>query len=623
MAKSKWTRESFILAAETKFPGRFDYSQVVWKNVTTKVKIICKEHSEFEILPSNFFTQKQPCRNCTFKYRNIDYNNRKPRITTDIFVKKAIEKHGSEYDYSLTKYVDKKTKIKFECKKHGIQSQNPRQHLKNGCQYCNNRGISKHSRESFIAKAIKVHGDKYCYDKVDYIDIKKKVIVTCKIHGDFQIAPANHINSKQGCRACGYSKETQKILRNKRYIKLIKEKWKGKYDYKKTTYVDKVTHIVYDCPDHGEQKQNPIQHLRHGCQFCNGRVETKHTKETFINLAKKIHGDKYTYDKVIMNGMSNKITITCPSHGDFEQTGANHIHNKTGCPKCAAEMQVSGKEKQVSCFVQSIYDGEIRTSVRDIIPYNYEIDIYLPQLKIGIEFHGNFYHTESKVGKIRHLDKAELCEEKGIKLIQIFEHEWDLKNDIVCSRIKSAIGKSDKIFARKCDVVQVDPQEKDAFLKDNHIKGKDISRINFCLRYNGEIVACMTFGKPRFNDNYEWELIRYCSKIGINVIGGASRLLKAFRNKSSGTIISYADRRWSDGNLYKKLGFSFVNYTPVGYFYYNCSNKKIMSRIESQKQKIENVFPDFDPSLTERENMFKNGYERIYDAGNSVWVLRS
>lgn len=619
----KWDRDSFIAAAEAKFPGRFDYSKVVWVNVTTKVKIFCNEHGEFEITPANFFNQKQACRTCTFKYRNLNYKNRKPRITTEIFVKRASEKHGDKYDYSSTNYVDKNTKIKFTCKNHGLVEQNPTQHVESGCHFCNNRGVSKHDKETFIKRAVEVHGDKYCYDKVDFVDLTTKVIIGCKkCHNDFKIDPKNHINNKQGCKKCGYEKQIFAKRKKKNFIKIAMLKWDGYYNYSKTVYTNKETKILYDCPVHGEQSQIPIQHLKHGCQHCNGRGISKHTTETFIKRAIEIHGDKYNYDKVVLiNNIFDKVIIGCKNHGDFLQAATCHINNKNGCPECAFAIQVSRAEIEIADYIKQFYHDEIINSCRNVLPYGLEIDIYLPKLKLGIEFHGNYFHTESRYGKTKHLRKADLCSEKSIRLIQIFEHEWKDKKEIVKSRIKSFLGLNEKIHARKCEIVKLTSQEKDVFLQENHIKGKDKSQYNFCLKYKDEIVACMTFGKPRFNKNYEWELIRYCSKQGTNVIGGASRLLKSFRTQFNGTIISYADRRWSDGNLYMQIGFKFVENVLPGYFYYNASRKKIISRMMAQKSRLKKMLTNFDSALSEKQNMLNNGYERIYDAGNSVWVI--
>lgn len=129
----------------------------------------------------------------------------------------------------------------------------------------------------------------------------------------------------------------------------------------------------------------------------------------------------------------------------------------------------------------------------------------------------------------------------------------------------------------------------------------------------------MTFGKSRFNKNYDWELLRYCTIPNFNIIGGASKLLNHFRNHHSGSIISYADKRWSDGNLYRKLGFIELKDSQPNYFY--VKDIRRFSRNQFQKHKLKDILKKFDPLMTEKENMLANGYSIIWDCGNKVFSL--
>ena len=130
----------------------------------------------------------------------------------------------------------------------------------------------------------------------------------------------------------------------------------------------------------------------------------------------------------------------------------------------------------------------------------------------------------------------------------------------------------------------------------------------------------MTFSKPRFNKNYDWELVRYCTIGDWSVIGGAGKLLKFFRDNYEGSIISYADRRWSDGNLYKGLGFTELENTKPAYFYTKDGIR--YSRVMFQKHKLHKILDKFDESLSENDNMIMNGYSKVFDCGNKVFVLR-
>jgi len=129
----------------------------------------------------------------------------------------------------------------------------------------------------------------------------------------------------------------------------------------------------------------------------------------------------------------------------------------------------------------------------------------------------------------------------------------------------------------------------------------------------------MSFGKSRYNKNYDWELVRYCNILNHNIIGGASKLLNYFRKINNGSIISYADYTWSNGNLYQKLGFNLINQTRPSFWYINKDG--IYSRNQFQKHKLKNKLTIFDEKLTEWQNMVNNGYDRIWGCGNLVYVI--
>ena len=156
------------------------------------------------------------------------------------------------------------------------------------------------------------------------------------------------------------------------------------------------------------------------------------------------------------------------------------------------------------------------------------------------------------------------------------------------------------------------------FLEKYHIQGTCNASVKLGLFYKNRLCAVMTFGKSRFNKNYDWELIRYCTLSNFNVIGGAGKLLSYFRKKYIGSIISYADRRWSDGNLYRRLNFKELVPSPPSYWYF--LGKKRYSRTLFQKHLLSSKLKIFDENKTEKENMKKNGYLTIYDCGNFVFT---
>jgi hypothetical protein len=219
-----------------------------------------------------------------------------------------------------------------------------------------------------------------------------------------------------------------------------------------------------------------------------------------------------------------------------------------------------------------------------------------------------------------------MCKDIGYQLIHIFEDEWILQNKIVKARLKAILGLTKRsIYARKCEVKEIDNNIKNKFLEKYHIQGQDLSSTKLGLFYKNRLVAVMTFGKRRFDDKEGFELIRYCTMANFNIIGGAGKLLSYFRKMHPNTsIISYADKRWSTGNLYKQLGFTLLHESGLNYFYIHPSDPlKRHNRISFQKHKLENILEDFDPLLSEAQNMVNNGYSRIYDCGNYVFELNT
>lgn len=466
----------------------------------------------------------------------------------------------------------------------------------------------------FLDKAIEIHGDKYDYSQVEYINAHKNVTIVCPLHGPFLQRPDAHIYQKQGCPKCGLkNRKLPQQKSNETFIQQAKEKWGNKYNYEKTQYVKKTQKIVFTCPIHGDVEQLPNLHLRSGCQYCNGRGISKHTVLSFVNIANQIHNGKYNYDKTKFNKINDDIIITCPIHGDFIQRANNHIHLKNGCPLCAKSLSTSLPEQEISNFIQQHYPGPVTQNDRTALDGK-EIDIYLPELKLGIEYHGLYFHTETLRGKKHHYDKWKLATEHNIRLIQIYSNEYEQNQPLIESKILYLLGHSNKIHARKTKIVSVDTHDKNEFLTKHHLQGPDSSKICYGLTYNGELVSIMTFGPSRFNKKYKYELLRFCNKSGLSVVGGASKLLTHFRRNYPGSIISYADKRYSNGGLYHSLGFVLDGHTQPSFSYFNIKNNVLYNRMNFQKQYLKDM-PGYDPDLTEYEIMQLNHYDRIWDCG--------
>lgn len=250
-----------------------------------------------------------------------------------------------------------------------------------------------------------------------------------------------------------------------------------------------------------------------------------------------------------------------------------------------------------------------------------EIDIYIPSHNLAIEVNGVYWHSELFKSSDYHLKKTLGCRELEIDLIHVWEDDWNRSKEIVKSIILNKVGiSSEKIWARKCSIGVVDTKVYRKFLEENHIQGYASSSIYIGLYYNGELVSLMTFGWRRTNNKREFELIRFCNKKNLIVVGGASRLFKYFLdNNKVGEIISYSDISIFSGKIYDSLGFSKVSLSKPNYFWVVDGVRR--HRYNYSKRKL--IKLGFDSNKTEVEIMHERGYYRIFSTGQEKWVYYS
>lgn len=306
------------------------------------------------------------------------------------------------------------------------------------------------------------------------------------------------------------------------------------------------------------------------------------------------------------------------------------------CPHCHPILKTSSQfEREIANYIISI-DPQFEVvnrnfqQNRNIIPPN-EIDIIVKknnQIKLLIEADGLFWHSATN-GKDQfyHVLKTQQCQDLGYQLIHIFDDEWRNKQEIVKSRLKTILGKYDKrIFARKCTVEKLSSKVANSFFDETHIQGKCQASIRYGLMYDGQLVAAMAFGHMRRITNNkkhddEYEMLRFSTKLGHQVVGGASRLLSAFEKEfHPKKLTSYADRRWSIGKLYNALGFTLDHISSPNYWYIDSRHTIRMYRYGFRKSQLPKILKAFDPNKTEMENMVANGYDYIWDCGNYVFV---
>ena len=285
--------------------------------------------------------------------------------------------------------------------------------------------------------------------------------------------------------------------------------------------------------------------------------------------------------------------------------------------KTASDYAISNEEKDLLEFIKTITNEKIISNDKSTIN-PYELDIYIPSKNLAFEFDGIYYHSNQFKDKMYHYNKTKLCEEKGIRLIHVFEDDWRFKQDIVKSMIKSSLGiYEQKIFARKCEIKNVFVSEYRNFMNKNHLQGYTTASYYIGLYYNDELIQCVGIKYNGLNKTYE--LNRMVTKLNTQVIGGFSKLIKYSVNQFNiKEMISYVFKSWFNGNSYETCGFEFDKECPPTYWY--IVNGMKVNRMNYQKKHIKEKFNKgelkyYNDSDSEFDNMAKNGFSWIWDSG--------
>lgn len=335
-------------------------------------------------------------------------------------------------------------------------------------------------------------------------------------------------------------------------------------------------------------------------------VKTKKFNDRFESLTKdKIEKD---YDQTqCMTGLAEKYKCSMSTIKKLFK-----LHNIE-----ARFAKSSLGQLQVASFIESLGFSVITNDRKIIAPL--ELDIVIPEKNIAIEYCGIYFHSETWGKKDRnyHIRKHELCKSKGYKLITIFENEWLMKKDIIKSIIARKLDRNDhSIGARKTTFFQISYKDIKQFEIDNHRQGTRSANSYYGLFFEGRLVMSLSIGKSRFNKHVKNELVRVTSRKDTNVIGGMSKLIQ---NIGLSDCITYADKRYGEGDVYEKVGFVRMKDSSPNYFYFHkTDHNTTYSRNKFQKHKIPNV----DVTKSEYENMLAQEYDRIWDCGNAVYYYK-
>jgi hypothetical protein len=358
------------------------------------------------------------------------------RYNTKIFIDKANKKHNNKYDYKLVNYVDSTSPINIICPIHGIFIQTPVGHLRGrGCASC--AGKNKTIKQ-FISEANKIHNNKYDYSKSNYINAITPIIITCPIHGEFKQKPSSHLLG-YGCIVCGGNR----ILTTDEFIKKANKIHNNRYDYSKVNYINSHIGVIITCPIHGDFEQKPNNHLNGtNCSKCIKIIHSQQrtfSTNKFIDMANKIHNNKYDYSKTQYTKSINRVNILCPLHGMFIQNAGSHLAGH-GCPNCnesKGELKIKQllNEKSIKYIFQKTFNDCKNKNNRKL-----KFDFYLPNKNILIEYDGKhhfkpieYFGGITSYEKLIEYDKIknQYAELNKIKLIRISYLEYENINKIL------------------------------------------------------------------------------------------------------------------------------------------------------------------------------------------------
>jgi hypothetical protein len=464
--------------------------------------------------------------------------------------------------------------------------------------------------QNIVNKLINTNNIKYNRNSASMLDeIKKKIKNT-------NLLKYNCISPLQNKKIKEKTKQTNLLKYNFDHHnknEKIKEKIKNT---KKLKYNDK----YYN--NHNKYKTTCL--LKYGVDnvskndIIKNKINETKSKNLMIKYSNILSVD-YINKKLIMmcdNNKNHKFEIDISVFQNRKQL------NTIICTKCNHGTK-SGLEISFFNFIKKNYSENILQNIRNIIK-PYELDIYLPDLNIAFEFNGLYWHNELNKPNDYHKIKSDLCLEKGIQLIHVWEDDWMYKQDIIKSMILNKLGKNiNKIYARKTIIKEItDNKLVKEFLNNNHLQGYISSTIKIGLFYNDNLISFMSFGKLRtpMNSNSkerEYEMLRFCNKLNTIVIGGASKLFNYFiKTYNPLRIISYADRSYSNGKLYEQLGFIFSHITIPNY-YYIINNIKIY-RYNFRKDIL--TKQGYDINKSEHQIMLERKIYRIYNSGNYKYI---
>lgn len=451
-----------------------------------------------------------------------------------------------------------------------------------------------------------------------YINRNANLSFKCLKHGEFSVNFSNFKRSKYGCPQCAYEIGSQKqaLTLEQAKDRVIKAGYVPNFnEYNRAK--NKVSII---CDKHGAFNIS-IDNLDHGkrCKKCSLEYTSKKNALPIDEVRERIikKGFIPLFDEY--NHHDDELLVNCKKHGNFYTKIEAICKNQYGCPKCSRGK--SKAQRELYEFIKKYYPN-VQNNMRGIIK-PFEIDVYIPEISLGIEYCGLVWHSEQfKKNKKYHFNKMKLANDKGIRLITIFEDEWLKRKDCIKSFLVSVLnGNNTIIGARKTKIRSIPKNIANNFLNQYHIQGATTFEIAFGLFHEEKLLGLIS-GNRHHRQGFKNVLVlnRLVFKSDISIPGGASKLLKELikyaKENNYDKIISWSDNRWSEGNVYKKMGFIMEKELPVDYSYVKKEN-----RYSKQSNQKKHLLKKGAIGKTESEMALSLGLYRIWDCGKKRWSI--
>jgi len=623
---------------------------------------------------------KQGCPKCA-KQKRADAHKLTSSKKRIVYPQWFIDELYNEEDKEKAKagILSTHTKVKFKCSCGEVYEQQITNHIKlstgerkyGNCPECSKMAIGESYRKSigtlkpypqWFIDELYLDEDKE-KAKIGSLSSGKSVLFWCPVCGNvYKQRVASHIKlstgeKKKGCPKCGIDKQIESSRKTKGFINPYPEWFIDELYLEEDKEKAKITNFYGDeekqfyCKEHDVIYTQKVKYhidLKTHEKLASGCSECSKNKLYKTLSSKRVYPDWFIDDLVneedkekAKSGVLKSTDIVefkCSNSHIYKQVVRSHIcldtqEKLSGCPICAR--QRSKTELELEDFIHSL--GYDTTHTRFFINNkSIEIDIYIPDKNIGIEYHGSFWHkTLPDDGFVKprlfHQKKYTLCSQIGIHLISIFDIDWLYNSNKIKEYLIDLLKNKEIIYARKCTIKKITKTESNDFYSKYHLLGTTVVQdVSYGLFYNDELVSCMSFQLGRYKEENKpvWCLSRFVTKSGVTIIGGASKLLKYFeREYEPSILVSFSDNDYFNGGVYDKLGFECKGCTSYPRYFWYLEDQEI-KREQCQLKKLSKKYPDlYKESLNISGNkedyiMLKLGAFKVYRSGHTKWVKK-